>query len=155
MKHVSGAQLTGTRAGGEERCQAASRVAGGFALPGNPPPAPRAAGRRGRWWLRASRSAARRPRAPTPAAAERPGPGAPEQARGEPPSGSALPPGRAALARFTIAPRGEPFAWWVCRTSGSRTHTSSVSRPPRPLALRSGQRSNKDAAAPLTPKKLR
>lgn len=37
MKHVSGAQLTGTRAGGEERCQAASRVRVGLRLPGNPP----------------------------------------------------------------------------------------------------------------------
>lgn len=36
VKHVSGAQLTGTRAHGEERCQAASPIAGWFAPPGNP-----------------------------------------------------------------------------------------------------------------------
>lgn len=39
MKHVSGAQLTGTRADGKERCQAASQTAGWFAPPGNPTPA--------------------------------------------------------------------------------------------------------------------
>lgn len=36
MKHVSGAQLTGTRADGEARCQVASPIAGWFAPPGNP-----------------------------------------------------------------------------------------------------------------------
>jgi hypothetical protein len=38
VKHVSGAQLTGTRAHGEERCQAALPSAGGFASPGKPYP---------------------------------------------------------------------------------------------------------------------
>lgn len=38
MKHVSRAQLTGTRAGGEERCQAAPRTSGGFAPRGKPYP---------------------------------------------------------------------------------------------------------------------
>lgn len=38
MKHVSGAQLTGTPACGEERCQAASRISGGSAPPGKPYP---------------------------------------------------------------------------------------------------------------------
>lgn len=34
MKHVSGAQLTGTRADAEKRCQAASWIWGRFAAPG-------------------------------------------------------------------------------------------------------------------------
>lgn len=34
MKHVSGAQLTGTRADAEKRCQAASWISGWFAPPG-------------------------------------------------------------------------------------------------------------------------
>lgn len=88
VKHVSQAQFTGTRADGEERCQAAWPTAGGFVPPGKPYPA--------------------RPGAPHPAAEQpRPGRGAPREprsaqlappahrarreGRGEPPCGGALP----------------------------------------------------------------
>lgn len=102
MKHVSGAQLTGTRACGEERCQAASRISGGSAPPGKPYPGA-ASGLAAPARARAAASFPLRREAPPrgspaslPAALGRlqpgaQGPCAPRRERGEQPCGGALP----------------------------------------------------------------
>lgn len=99
MKHVSGAQLTGTPACGEERCQAASRISGGSAPPGKPYPGATsslAAPARAR---AAASFPLRREAPPPPATLGRQarlqpcaqGACAPSEERGKQPSGGALP----------------------------------------------------------------
>lgn len=121
--------------------------------PGNSTRAPRAAWRLGR--LRASPSAARRPAGPRalgpPSAAAEPCVRRGRGARRVTLRWRSSLPGRAPLARLKTAPSEEHLAFWRCGSSGSRAPRLSLPRPPCPG---SQPWSNKDAAVPLTPKKL-
>lgn len=140
VKHVSGAQLTGTRADAEKRCQAASWISGWFAPPGKSYP-----GAASSLAARAALSFPLRRQAPSPAHGARPAkPRNRAVRRGRRARRATLRwrsslPRRAALARFRIALSEEPLA--VCRCGNSewvpRPQTISIP-PPSPRGASRG-----------------